>query len=179
MTGGLELTKYSHDTLQWKFNNDGTVTTSENYDIIEIKVKKNNTEEIAIIPGLSAKDKVTYLGITSSRNGNPQHQLKFATNIAKEGSRILLSNSFKTTKLPSTSIPTSCQNLSILSHLHASTLNNMKISNQIYYQQRSLRWALIGIGLLHCAMDRTNSGDLELESWKQKQLSRRYKDSNP
>ena len=92
--GGLELTKCSHDTLHWKFNNDGTVTTSEYYDNIEIKVKKNNTDEIAIIPGLSAKDKVTYLGITSSRDGNPQHQLNIATDIAKEGARILLSNPF-------------------------------------------------------------------------------------
>jgi len=69
----LELTKYSHDTLHWKFNNDGTVTTSKNYDNIEIEVKKNNTEERAIIPGLSVRDKVTYIGITSSRDGNPQH----------------------------------------------------------------------------------------------------------
>ena len=92
--GGLELTKCSHDTLHLKFNNDGTVTTSEYYDNIEIKVKKKNIEEGAIIPELSAKDKVTYLGITSSRDGNPQHQLKIATDIAKEGVRILLSNPF-------------------------------------------------------------------------------------
>ena len=91
---GVELTKYSHDTLHWKFKNDGTVTTSEYYDNIEIKVKKNNTEEIAIIPGLSAKDKMTYLGITTSRDGNPQHQLKIVTYIAKDGARILLSNPF-------------------------------------------------------------------------------------
>ena len=90
----MELTKCSHDTLHWKFNNDGTVKTSEYYDNIEIKVKKNNTEEIAIIPGLSAKDKVTYLGITSSRDGNTQHQLKIAIDIAKEEAIIILSNPF-------------------------------------------------------------------------------------
>ena len=37
---------------------------------------------------------MAYLGITSSRDGNPQHQLKIATDIAKEGARILLSNPF-------------------------------------------------------------------------------------
>ena len=52
-------------------NKDGTVTTSENHDNIEIKVKKNNSQEISIIKGLSAKDKVTYLKITSSRDVNP------------------------------------------------------------------------------------------------------------
>ena len=88
------MTKCSHDTLQWRFNNDGTVTTSENYDDIEIRVKQINSTEISLIPGLSAKDKVTYLGITSSRDGNPQHQLIIALAIAKEGARILLCNPF-------------------------------------------------------------------------------------
>ena len=92
--GGLELTKCSHDTLHWKFNIDGTVKTSEFYDNIEIKIKKNHSEEIAIIPGLGAKDKVTYLGITSSRDGNPKHQLNIAIDIAKECARIILSNPF-------------------------------------------------------------------------------------
>ena len=92
--GGLELTKYSHDTLYWKFNNDGTVTTSESYDNINIKVEKHNSEETSLIPRLSAKDKVTYLEITSSRDGNPQDQLNIAIEIAKEGTRILLSNPF-------------------------------------------------------------------------------------
>ena len=96
--GGLELTKCSHDTLHWRFNKDGTVTTSEIYDNIEIKVKKNNSQETSIIKGLSAKDKVTNLGKTSSRDGNPQHQLEIALNIAKEGARILLSNSFNNYK---------------------------------------------------------------------------------
>ena len=41
--GGLELTKFSHNTLHWRFNKDGTVTTSENYDNIEIKVKNNKS----------------------------------------------------------------------------------------------------------------------------------------
>ena len=40
ISGGLELTKFSHDTCHWRFNNDGTVTTSESYDNIEIKVTK-------------------------------------------------------------------------------------------------------------------------------------------
>ena len=59
------------ETNHIKYNNDGTVTKSKSYDNIEIKVKKNNSQETSIIPGLSAKDKVTYLGITSSRDGNP------------------------------------------------------------------------------------------------------------
>ena len=42
-TGGLELTKCSHATLHWRFNNDGTMTTSENYDDIEIRVKTINS----------------------------------------------------------------------------------------------------------------------------------------
>ena len=83
--GGLELTKHLYDTLHWRFNNDETVTTSENYDDIEIRVKQINTTETSLIPGLSAKDKVTYLGITLSRTGNPQHQLIIALDIAKEG----------------------------------------------------------------------------------------------
>ena len=37
---------------------------------------------------------MTYLGITSSRDGNPQHQLDIALDIAKEGAKILLSNPF-------------------------------------------------------------------------------------
>ena len=37
---------------------------------------------------------MTYLGITSSRYGNPHHQLDIALDIAKERARILLSNSF-------------------------------------------------------------------------------------
>ena len=37
--GGLELTKCSYYTLHWRFNYDGTVTTRENYDDIEIRVK--------------------------------------------------------------------------------------------------------------------------------------------
>ena len=41
-SGELDLEKCSHDTLHRKFNNDGTVTTSESYDTIEIKVKKKN-----------------------------------------------------------------------------------------------------------------------------------------
>ena len=71
--GGLELTKFSHDTLHWCFNKDGKVTTSDNYDNIEIRVNKNNSTETSPTPRLSAKDKVTYLGITSSRYGNPLH----------------------------------------------------------------------------------------------------------
>ena len=51
------------ETNHIKYNNDGTVTKSKSYDNIEIKVKKNNSQETSIIPGLSAKDKVTYLGI--------------------------------------------------------------------------------------------------------------------
>ena len=90
--GGLELKKCSHDTLH--FNNDGTVTTSESYGNIEIKVKKNNSQETSLISRLSAKDKVTYLGITSSRDGNPQYQLNIALVIVKEGARILVSNPF-------------------------------------------------------------------------------------
>ena len=81
-------------TLHWRFNKDGTVTTSETYDNIEIKVKKNNSQETSIIKGLSTKDKVTYLGIFSSRDGNPQHQLEISLNIAKEEVIILLSNPF-------------------------------------------------------------------------------------
>ena len=61
------------------------MTTSENYNDIEIRVKQINATEISLIPGLSAKDKVTYLGITLSRNGNPQHQLIIALDISKEG----------------------------------------------------------------------------------------------
>ena len=94
-TGGeLELTKYSHDTLHWRFNNDGTVITSDNYDAIEIRVKQINSTETFLISGLSAKDKVTNLDITSSRDGKPQHQLIIALAIAKEGARILLCNPF-------------------------------------------------------------------------------------
>ena len=92
--GGLELTKCSHDTLHWRFNKDGTVTTSETYDNIEIKVKKSKSQDTSLITGLSAKDKVTYLGITSSRDGNPQHQLDIALDIVKVRARILLSNPF-------------------------------------------------------------------------------------
>ena len=61
---------------------------------IKIKVKINNSEETSLIPGLSAKEKVTYLGITLSRDGNSQHQLNIAIDIAKEGAIILLSNPF-------------------------------------------------------------------------------------
>ena len=61
------------------------MTTSENFDDVKIRVKQINTTEISLISGLSAKDKVTYLGITLSRNGNPQHQLIIALDIAKEG----------------------------------------------------------------------------------------------
>ena len=70
-----------------------------------------NSTETSLIPGLSAKDKVTYpstdhrtsniakdkvtyLGITPSQDGNPQHQLIIALAIVKEGARILLCNSF-------------------------------------------------------------------------------------
>ena len=55
-----------YDTLHWRFNNDETVTTSENYDDIEIRVKQINTTETSLILKLSAKDKVAYLGIISS-----------------------------------------------------------------------------------------------------------------
>ena len=37
-----------------------------------MKVKKHNSQETSLIPKLSAKEKVTYLGIASSRDGNPQ-----------------------------------------------------------------------------------------------------------
>ena len=70
------------------------MTTSEHYDDIEIRVKKVNSTETSLIPGLSAKDKVTYLGIISSRDENPQHQLIIALAIAKEGARIPLCNPF-------------------------------------------------------------------------------------
>ena len=35
-----------------------------------------------------------YLGITSSRDGDPKHQLNIEIDIAKEGARIILSNPF-------------------------------------------------------------------------------------
>ena len=86
--------KNFYDTLHWRFNNDETVTTSENYSDIEIRVKQINTTETSLILKLSAKDKVTYLGIISSWDGNRQHQLIIALEIAKERSRILLCNPF-------------------------------------------------------------------------------------
>ena len=92
--GGLELKKISYDTLHWRFNNDGTMTTSDTYDDIEIRVKQTNSTETSLIPELSAKDKVTYLAITSSQDGNPQHQLIIALAIAKEGTRVLFCNPF-------------------------------------------------------------------------------------
>ena len=61
------------------------MTTSENFDNVKIRVKQKYTTEISLISRLSAKDKVTYLGITLSRTGNPQHQLMIALDIAKEG----------------------------------------------------------------------------------------------
>ena len=70
------------------------MTTSENYDDIEISVKQINSTEKSLIPGLSAKDKVTYLGITSSRDGNVQHQLIITLAIAKEATRVLLCSPF-------------------------------------------------------------------------------------
>ena len=74
-------------TLHWRFNKDGTVTTSENFDDIEIRIQPIHTNESSLIPGLSAKNKVTYLEITSSRDGNQLHQLLIALDIAKEGSK--------------------------------------------------------------------------------------------
>ena len=81
-------------TLHWRFNKDRTVTTGENFDDIEIRIQPIHTNESSLIPGLSAKDKVTYFEITSSRDGNQLHQLLIALDIAKEGSRILLCNQF-------------------------------------------------------------------------------------
>ena len=59
--------------ISLEFSKDWTVTTKEIFDDTEIKVQQLNTNEASLIPGLSTNDKVTYLGITLSRNGNPQH----------------------------------------------------------------------------------------------------------
>ena len=175
-SGGLELTKYSHDTLHWEFNNDGTVTTSDNYDNIEIKVKKNNTEERAIIPGLSAKDKVTYIGIISSRDGNPQHQLKIATDIAKEGAQILLSNPFNNYQA---SIYLNSHFMPTLTYPSTSECFNTK-------QHETIESTILSTAIAKMGFDRTWPISLRYGSHKfgglgikKKQLSRRYKGSTP
>ena len=92
--GGLEVTKFLHDPLPWKFNNHGIVTTNEKFDDIEIRIQQINKNESSLIPGISAKDKIIYLGVTSSRDGNQHHHLIIALDIEKEGTRIRICNSY-------------------------------------------------------------------------------------
>lgn len=94
-TGGKRKpTKCSQDTLHQQFNKDGTVTTNKIFDDIEIRIQRINKNESSLILGISANDKVTCLGIISLRDGNQQHQLIIALNIAKEGTKILICNPF-------------------------------------------------------------------------------------
>ena len=78
----MENEKYSHNTLHWKFFHNVIAEIYADYDDIDLCIQPNDSDTIHTIPKISASEKCTYLGVTSSRDENQERQLKKLMNIA-------------------------------------------------------------------------------------------------